>query len=100
MMPAGEDGPGAADRPTAEERFARTRQARQVFSGAELTPPTDPIGTPERFVLGPRGELRYLIALSVLIVLAALVWVAWGMGAATPLVVLLIVGLLAAWLLL
>ncbi len=100
MTPADEDGPDVPERPSAEERYARTRQARQVFSGADLTPPADPIGTPERFILGPRGELRYLIALSVLVVLAALAWAAWGMGAATPLVVLLIVGLLAAWFLL
>ncbi len=100
MTPADEDSPGESDRPTAEERFARTRQARQVFSGADLTPPSDPIGTPEQFILGPRGEFRYLVALAVLVVLAALAWAAWGMGAATPLLVVLIVGLLAAWFLL
>lgn len=100
MTPADDDDPGAPERPTAEERYARTRQARQVFSGADLTPPDDPLGASERFILSPRGEFRYLVALSILVVLSALAWAAWGMGAATPLLVLLIVGLLAAWFLL
>jgi len=100
MTPADEERPGLSERPSTEERHARVRQARQVFSGAELTPPADPIGTPDRFVLGPRGEFRYLVALSVLVVLSALVWAFWGMGAATPLLLVLVAGLLAAWVLL
>jgi hypothetical protein len=36
----------------------------------------------------------------VLVVLSAVVWAIWGMGAATPLLVPLIVALAAAWFLL
>ncbi len=100
MTPGDEEERRVREQPSAEERYARTRQARQVFSGADLTPPADPIGTPEPFVLGPRGEFRYLVALSVLVVLSAVVWAVWGMGAATPLLVPLIVALAAAWFLL
>ena len=95
-----DDRPDDGERPTTEERYARVRQARQVFSGAELTPPADPIGTPDRFVLGPRGEFRYLVALSVLVVVSALVWALWGTAAATLPLLVLIAGLLAAWFLL
>jgi hypothetical protein len=92
--------PDEGERLTVEERYARVRQARQVYSGAELTPPADPIGTPARFALGPRGEFNYLVALAILVVLSALIWAFWGVAAATLPLLVLIAGLLAAWFLL
>jgi hypothetical protein len=42
----------------------------------------------------------YLVVLSVLIVLAAIVWAIWGMGAASPVLLVLALGLVGSWLVL
>ena len=42
----------------------------------------------------------YLIVLSVLIVLSTLVWAVWGMGAASPVLFILALGLVGSWLVL
>ncbi|MCC6312887.1 MAG: hypothetical protein IT337_02650 [Thermomicrobiales bacterium] len=87
-------------RPADEERAARIRQARQVLSGSDLTSPPDPVGYPERFSLSGVSELRYFITLAVLVLLAAIIWAIWGMGAASPIVLILALALLAGWFLL
>lgn len=76
------------------------RVTRQILSGSELTPPRDSLAG--QF---PREESHsisfwYLVALSVLIVVSALIWAIWGMGAASPLLLILALGLVAAWLVL
>lgn len=87
-------------RPPDDDRADRIRQARQVLAGGDVTPPDDPIGFGDRFVLGGSGEFRYFVGLAVLVVLSALAWAIAGMGLATPFLVVLAVALLAAWLLL
>lgn len=100
MISGDDERPEAPERLTTEERYARVQQARQVFSGADLISPVDPIGTADRFALGPRGEQRYFLVLSLLVLLSALCWFFWGLGAATVPLLLLIAGLLSAWVLL
>ncbi len=85
------------DNPTDEERAARIRQARQVLAGTDVTAPDDPLGFGNRFALRSSSELRYFIALAVLIVVAALVWAVWGMGPASPVLFALALALLAGW---
>jgi predicted neutral ceramidase superfamily lipid hydrolase len=43
---------------------------------------------------------RFLIALAVLVIASALIWAFWGMAAATPVLLLLALGLIASWLVL
>lgn len=83
-----------------EDRADRIRQARQVLSGASLTPPEESVGYGDRFAIGGATEFRYFLALSALVILSAIVWAIWGMGAASPVLFLLALGLLAGWVLL
>ena len=85
------------DDPVDDDRAARIRRARQVLAGNELTPPDDAFGFGERSVLGGSGELRYLLGLAALVLLAAVIFAIWGMGAASPLIFLLALALLAGW---
>ena len=85
------------DNPVDEERAARIRQARQVLAGTEIRPPDDPLGLGDRFALGGSRELRYFVVLAALVVIAALVWAAWGMGPASPILFVLALALLAGW---
>ncbi len=85
------------DDPVDDDRTARIRHARQVLAGNELTPPNDGFGFGDRSVLGGSGELRYLLALAALVLLAAVIFAIWGFGAASPLIFLLALGLLAGW---
>ena len=84
---------------TDEERADRIRRGREVLAGGSLTPPDDPINYGDRFAVGGM-EFRYFLALSILVVLSAIAWAIWGMGAAAPLLVLLAIGLLAGWVIL
>lgn len=83
-----------------EDRADRIRKARQVLSGASLTPPEDPVGFGDRFTVGGATEFRYFVVLSALVILSAIVWAIWGMGVASPVLFLLALGLLAGWVLL
>ncbi len=85
------------DDPGDDDRAARIRHARQVLAGNELTPPNDGFGVGDRSVLGSSGELRYLLALAALVLLAAVIFAIWGFGAASPLIFLLALALLAGW---
>ncbi len=85
------------DNPGEEDRAARVRQARQVLAGNEVTPPNDPVGFGDRFAVGGSGEFRYLLVLAALIVVSAAVWALWGMGAASAILFLLALALLAGW---
>ncbi len=80
-----------------EERAARVRQARQVLAGNDLAPADDPLGFGPRVIMGGSGEFRYLIGLAVLVVLATIVWLTWGMGPASLILLILAFALLAGW---
>ena len=62
------------DDPIDDDRAARIRRARQVLAGNELTPPADTFGFGDRIVLGGSGELRYLLGLAALVLLAAIIF--------------------------
>lgn len=85
------------DKQLDEERAARIRQARQVLAGSDLAPADDGLGFGPRAIAGGSGELRYLIGLAVLVVLAAIVWAIWGMGPASLILLVLAFALLAGW---
>jgi hypothetical protein len=85
------------ENPIDEERAARIRQARQVLAGTDVQPPASPIHFGERG--GPVGsnELRYLLVLAALLLLALLLYALWGMGPASVVFFFLALGLLAGW---
>jgi hypothetical protein len=80
-------------------RRAPGRVTRQILSGAQLTPPRD--------TLGGHGAgasfsfaFRYLVVLAALVIASALVWVIWGIGPASIILLILALGLIASWLVL
>jgi hypothetical protein len=79
------------------ERAARIRQSRQVIAGPDIDAPTEPlVSSQHESPLAP-PIVWYFIALAVLVVLSAVLWAVWGMGAATLPLLLLIIGLFLAW---
>lgn len=85
------------EHPPDEDRAARIRQARQVLAGDEIVPPDAVASRGHRQRAGLSGELRYFIALAVLVLLAAILFALWGMAAATPVLVVLVAALFLAW---
>lgn len=86
--------------PVDQERLARIRQARQVLAGNDVRPPptSDPVGFGGRVTAGTRSfEVRYFIALAILVLLGAIIWSAWGMIPASPIFLLLAISLLLGW---
>jgi hypothetical protein len=75
------------------------RATRQILSGADLAPPADSF-EPAAPVAPVTLASRYLIVLAALVVAAALIWAIWGVAAATPVLLLLALGLIASWLVL
>jgi hypothetical protein len=76
------------------------RATRQILSGAQLAPPREVPGGS-----GSDGEpvsfvFLYLFALAALIIASAIVWAIWGMGAASGILLVLAIGLIASWLVL
>ncbi len=74
------------------------RATRQILSGSQLAPPRDTVaGNPPS---DPAVSLayRYLLGLSALVILSALVGVIWGPGAASAILLVLAIGLIASWL--
>jgi hypothetical protein len=88
------------ENPGDQDRAAKIRQARQVLVGTEIPPVNDSVGFGNRVALAGSAELRYLLGLAVMIVVAAAVWAFWGMGPASPILFLLALALLAGWFLL
>jgi hypothetical protein len=76
------------------------RATRQILSGSEIAPPRDTIGGHSTDGQPVSFALKYLVALSVLVVATALVWAVWGMPAASAILLALAVGLMASWLVL
>lgn len=84
--------------PDPEERATRVRQARQVLAGNEIGPPEEPVGFGGRFSLGGSTELRYLLGVALLILVAAIIWATLGMGVVATVVFLtLAIALLFGW---
>lgn len=72
------------------------RATRQIISGSQLsatrrTEPPPPAADPDTIVSW------FFIGLAILVIAAALLWAIWGMGAATPIIFILAVGLIASW---
>ncbi len=79
------------------DRAARIRQSRQVIAGPDIEAPTEPLAYTQNDSPFALPIVWYFIALSALVVLAAVLWAIWGMGVATVPFLLLIVGLFLAW---
>lgn len=74
------------------------RATKQILSGDQVAS-----HVPERSTV-PDADFSshliqwYFVVLSALLLGAVIVWAIWGMGAASPLLLLLAIGLVAAWL--
>lgn len=73
------------------------RATKQILSGDQLANHQPARST----VPGPRFNSDliqwYFIVLSALLLGAVIIWAIWGMGAASPLLLLLALGLIGAW---
>lgn len=85
------------ERSPQQERAEQIRRSRQVIAGPDVPPPGDPLEFADDDAPTSSPVFWYLVALSVLLVLSALLWAVWGMGAASLPLLLLAVGLLLAW---
>ncbi len=74
------------------------RATRQILSGSQLTRPGDTVGGQRADSQPISFPFAYLVALSVLAIASAIVWAIWGMGAASAILLLLALGLIASWL--
>lgn len=73
------------------------RATRQILSGSELAPPRRVAREGARITAGPSPAFWFLVALAALLLLSTIVWAIWGMGAASPLLLLLALALLVSW---
>ncbi len=79
-------------------RRAPGRAARQILSGSDLARPPDS-GAGRGADQQPISlTFLYLVSLAVLVIASALVWVIWGMSAASAVLFVLALGLIASWL--
>jgi hypothetical protein len=76
------------------------RATRQILSGTQLSPSRETIGGRLGSEGGISPTFAYFVALAVLVILAAIVWAIWGMGPASVILLILAIGLVAAWLVL
>ena len=74
------------------------RATRQILSGSQLAPPPDTVAGHMPGDQAASFAFRYLVGLSVLVVLSALVGVVWGPGPASAILLVLALGLIASWL--
>lgn len=90
---------GAAQRRPDPEKLARSRQARQILSGAEIRPPTR---LSSSYTVSSntftQPQLMYAVALGILLMLGLLLWLIFGLGVASIIFFLLALGLLGGWL--
>lgn len=79
-------------------RRAPGRATKQILSGEQVAShvPQRPTAPPADFA----SDLIqwYFVVLSALLLGSVIAWAIWGMGAASPLLFLLAIGLVAAWL--
>jgi hypothetical protein len=76
------------------------RATRQILSGTDLAPPPDTVGGRAPGDQPIPLVFQYFVGLAVLVVVSALAWAFWGMAAASPLLFILALGLVAAWIVL
>lgn len=77
----------------------RSRQARQILSGAEIRPPTRVSRSyPVSNNVLTQPQMMYAAALGIMLVLGILLWLIFGMGVASIIFFLLALGLLGGWL--
>ena len=76
------------------------RATRQILSGSQLASSRDAIGDHVKPVEPASLAYWYLVALSVLVVLCALVWAIFGMSATSPVLLILAIALIGSWLVL
>ena len=85
--------------PPDRDRVARSRQARQILSGAEIRPPTRISSSyPVSTNVFTQPQLMYAAALGILLLLGLLLWLIFGLGVASIIFFLLALGLLGGWL--
>jgi hypothetical protein len=85
--------------PAEQARLQRSRQNRQIFSGAEIRPISRGLSSyraPTAALTQP--QQMYAAALGALAVLGILLWLIFGMGVASIIFFLLALGLLGGWL--
>ncbi len=80
-----------------DDRLARAREARQVLAGDELRAPARPLDFGAEDALVNPTQRTYLIVLAALLLVALLLFAIWGLGAASPILLLLALALLAGW---
>lgn len=74
------------------------RATKQILSGDQLATRPAERSTVPSADFGSHVIQWYFVVLSALLLGAVLAWAIWGMGAASPLLFLLALGLVAAWL--
>jgi hypothetical protein len=87
-------------RSTPDQRgLQRSRQARQILSGAQIRPPNRALSSyPAPASTFTQPQMLYGAALGILLVLGLLLWLIFGMGVASIIFFLLALGLLGGWL--
>ena len=78
-------------------RHSPGRVTRQILAGTDLRPSRDTIGGRTSGKEPVSLTYWYFVALAVLVILSAVVWAIWGMGAASPILFILAIGLVASW---
>ena len=73
------------------------RATKQILSGDQLAPHVPERSTVPSADFGSQLIQWYFVVLSALLLGAVIAWAIWGMGAASPLLFLLALGLVAAW---
>lgn len=73
------------------------RATKQILSGDRLAEHVPQRSTAPSAEFGSHLIQWYFVMLSALLLGAVVAWAIWGMGAASPLLLLLAVGLVAAW---
>lgn len=74
------------------------RATKQILSGDQLASRVPERSTVPSADFGNHLVQWYFVGLSALLLGAVVAWAVWGMGAATPMLFLLALGLVAAWL--
>jgi hypothetical protein len=87
--------------PPDDDRYQRSRQARQVISGSDVRPPQSPVYA-QRYAMPEPGlfsstQRSYLIAVAVLLVLGLALYLIFSFGVASILFFLLALTLCAGW---
>jgi Flp pilus assembly protein TadB len=82
-----------------QARIEKSRQARQILSGSEVRPPARTGSSyPVSETALTQPQMIYAVSLGILLALAILLWLIFGMGVASIFFFLLALGLLGGWL--